>query len=167
MEKGKIIVIEGACDGMGKTTQYKMLIDHLRNDGQEIAYHHFPSYGTYQAIAVEKYLSGELGQTDELSPYFVTNLYATDRGITWFSNLKQLYEQGKIILLDRYTTSSLIYQSALIEGIEQKKKFVDYVIDFEYRKIGIKDPDNVLQLTKDIKDEVRARIFKNMLLNLE
>lgn len=146
MEKGKIIVIEGACDGMGKTTQYKMLIDHFRNDGQEIAYHHFPSYGTYQAIAVEKYLSGELGQPDELSPYFVTNLYATDRGITWFSNLKQLYEQGKIILLDRYTTSSLIYQSALIEGIEQKKKFVDYVIDFEYRKIGIKAPDNVIFL---------------------
>lgn len=29
MEKGKIIVIEGACDGMGKTTQYKMLIDHF------------------------------------------------------------------------------------------------------------------------------------------
>lgn len=146
MEKGKVIVIEGACDGMGKTTQYKMLIDHFQNDGQEIAHHHFPSYGTYQAVAIEKYLKGELGQPDELSPYFVNSLCATDRGITWFSNLKQQYEQGKVILLDRYTTSSLIYQSALIEGIEQKKKFVDYVLDFEYRKIGIKEPDNVIFL---------------------
>ena len=73
-------------------------------------------------------------------------MYATDRGVTWYTNLKQLYEQGKVILLYRYTTSSLIYQSALIEDIEQKKKFIDYVIDFEYRKIGIKEPNNVIFL---------------------
>ena len=47
MEKGKLIVIEGACDGIGKTTQYKLLCDHLIKDGQVITYHHFPSYGTY------------------------------------------------------------------------------------------------------------------------
>lgn len=47
MEKGKLIVIEGACDGIGKTTQYKLLCDHLKKDGQVITYHHFPSYGTY------------------------------------------------------------------------------------------------------------------------
>lgn len=58
----------------------------------------------------------------ELSPYFINSLYTTDRGITWYSNLKQLHEQGKVILLDRYTISSLIYQSALIEDIERKKK---------------------------------------------
>ena len=146
MEKGKLIVVEGACDGIGKTTQYEMLCNHLLNDGQEIANHHFPSYGTYQGAPVEKYLKGEFGQPSELSPYFVNSLYATDRGITWYTSLKQLYEQGKIILLDRYTTSSLIYQSALIEDIEQKKKFIDYVIDFEYNKIGIKKPDNVIFL---------------------
>ena len=32
--KGKIIVIEGACDGIGKTTQYQMLIDNLKNSGK-------------------------------------------------------------------------------------------------------------------------------------
>ena len=146
MEKGKLIVVEGACDGIGKTTQYEMLCNHFLNDGQEIANPHFPSYGTYQGAPVEKYLKGEFGQPNELSPYFINSLYATDRGVTWYTSLKQLYEQGKVILLDRYTTSSLIYQSALIEDIEQKKKFIDYVIDFEYRKIGIKEPDNVIFL---------------------
>ena len=34
MEKGKLIVIEGACDGIGKTTQYKLLCDHLKKDGK-------------------------------------------------------------------------------------------------------------------------------------
>ena len=73
-------------------------------------------------------------------------MYAIDRGVTWYTYLKQLYEQGKIILLDRYTTSSLIYQSALIEDISEKKKFIDYIIDFEYSKIGIKKPDCVIFL---------------------
>jgi dTMP kinase len=90
-------------------------------------------------------------------------LYAIDRGITWYTNLKQLYEQGKVILLDRYTTSSLIYQSALIEDIEQKKKFIDYVIDFEYHKIGIKEPDNVIFLSApfDLVTEMRNARIQN------
>lgn len=146
MEKGKLIVVEGACDGIGKTTQYNMLCEHLEKDGLEIANHHFPSYGTYQAVPVEKYLKGKFGDPKELSPYFINCLYATDRGVTWQTKLKQLYDEGKIILLDRYTTSSLIYQSALIEDIEEKKKFIDYVIDFEYNKIGIKEPDEVIFL---------------------
>lgn len=146
MEKGKLIVVEGACDGIGKSTQYKLLHEHLQKDGREVVNHHFPSYKTYQGAPVEKYLKGEYGQPSELSPYFINSLYAIDRGITWYTNLKNLYEQGKIVLLDRYTTSSLIYQSALIEDPEEKKKFIDYVTDFEYHKIGIKEPDTVIFL---------------------
>lgn len=146
MKKGNLIVVEGACDGIGKSTQFEMLCKHFQKDGQDIAHHHFPSYGTYQGAPVEKYLKGEYGQPSELSPYFINSLYANDRGITWHTNLKHLYEQGKIILLDRYTTSSLIYQSALIDDIDQRKKFIDYVVDFEYNKIGIKEPDNVIFL---------------------
>lgn len=146
MEKGKLIVIEGACDGIGKTTQYELLCKHLQDDGLEVANHHFPSYGTVQGAPVSKYLKGELGDPKELSPYFINSLYAIDRGITWYTDLKDLYEQGKIILLDRYTTSSLFYQSAFIDDIEQKKKFIDYVTDFEYHKIGIKEPDEVIFL---------------------
>lgn len=144
--KGKLIVVEGACDGIGKTTQYVMLRNHLKQEGKEIISHHFPSYNTYHGAPVEKYLSGEFGNPNELSPYFINSLYAIDRTITWLTTLKPAYEQGKVILLDRYTTSSLIYQSALIEDIEEKKKFIDYVIDFEYHKMGIQEPNNVIFL---------------------
>ena len=37
----------------------------------------------------------------------------------------------------------------------------------EAKLLKVATSDNVLGLPKDIKDEVRARIFKNMLLNLE
>lgn len=146
MEKGKLIVVEGACDGIGKTTQYDMLCKRLQSVGYSITNHHFPTYGEYQGIPVENYLKGEFGTPSELSPYFVNSLYAVDRAITWRQKLKPLYDQGELILLDRYTTSSLIYQSALMEDEEEKKAFVDYVTEFEYHKIGIKKPDSVIFL---------------------
>lgn len=157
MKEGKLIVVEGACDGIGKTTQYMLLNEHLQRDGKSIVTHHFPSYGTYQGKAVEMYLSGNYGQISELSPYFINSLYANDRSITWYTTLKQEFEQGKIVLLDRYTTSSLIYQSAQIEDISKKKDFINYVCDFEYEKLGLKRPDNVIFLHApfDLVTEIR------------
>ena len=168
MEKGRLIVVEGACDGIGKTTQYKMLKNRLTKDGESITSHHFPSYGTYHGAPVEKYLQGEFGGPSELSPYFVNSLYAVDRGVAWYKDLKKLYEQGNMILLDRYATSSLIYQSALIEDLDEKKRFIDYVTDFEYHKIGIKEPDNVIFLhaSFDLVTEIRnARMQNDGIIN--
>ncbi|CCY94252.1 thymidylate kinase [Firmicutes bacterium CAG:884] len=142
---GKLIVVEGACDGIGKSTQYTLLKERLIKDGNNVVSHHFPSYGEYQGVPVEKYLKGEFGNIEDLSPYFINNLYAVDRAITWHSYLKKEY-QNSIILLDRYTTSSLIYQSTLIDDIEKRKEFIDYVISFEYEKLGIKEPDLVIFL---------------------
>ena len=142
---GKLIVVEGACDGIGKSTQYTLLKERLIKDGNNVVSHQFPSYGEYQGVPVEKYLKGEFGNIEDLSPYFINNLYAVDRAITWHSYLKKEY-QNSIILLDRYTTSSLIYQSALIDDIEKRKEFIDYVISFEYEKLGIKEPDLVIFL---------------------
>lgn len=142
---GQLIVIEGASDGMGKTTQLERLKEHLESDGVRIASHHFPTYYSYQGQGVERYLSGEFGSPDDLSPYFVNSLFAYDRAITWRNKLKALYEKGRTILLDRYTTSSLIYQSAVLEG-QARRDFIDYVMDFEYNKLGIKQPDKVIFL---------------------
>lgn len=146
MNKGKLIVVEGACDGIGKSTQYELLYNSLIKDNFKVTKHHFPSYGTEEGAPVEKFLKGELGSPKGLSPYLVNSLYAVDRAITWQTILKPDYEQGNIILLDRYTTSSLIYQSATIEDIEEKKKFLDYVTDYEYNKLGIQKPDMVIFL---------------------
>ena len=148
--KGKLIVIEGVSDGIGKTTQFNLLRKRLLDENVKVESHHFPSYNTYQGKPVEEYLRGTFGRPDEISPYFVNSLYAVDRAITWNIDLKDKYERGDTILLDRYTTSSLIYQSTPIEDMEEKKKFLNYVTDFEYNKIGIKKPDKVIFLTADL-----------------
>ena len=43
----------------------------------------------------------------------------------------------------------------------------DIIEPKEAKLLKVATSDNVLQLDKDTKDKVRARIFKNMLLNLE
>ena len=163
MEKGKLIVVEGACDGIGKSTQFELLMKRLEEDGNEITSHHFPSYETFHGRPVEEYLHGTFGKPSELSPYFVNTLYAADRAMAWNLDLKKRFEEGKILVLDRYTTSSLIYQSALIEDIEERKKFIDYVCDFEYNKLGIRKPDNVIFLHApfDLVKEIRNARNKN------
>jgi len=143
---GKLVVMEGACDGIGKTTQFNMLYEKLSKEGDKIKSHHFPSYEEYQGKAVENYLKGDFGLPKDLSPYFVNSLYAVDRAITWYSSLKEKYDNGYTILLDRYNTSSIIYQSALIIDEAEKKRFIDFVIDYEENKIGIKKPDKVIFL---------------------
>lgn len=163
MKKGNLIVIEGSCDGIGKSTQYKLLRERLEKEGSEIVNHHFPSYGTYHGAPVEKYLNGEFGEISELSPYFITSLYANDRAIAWHSRLKKLYEEGKTILLDRYTTSSLMYQSALIGNKKEKEEFIKYVADFEYKKMQIQEPDLVIFLTApfDLVTQIRNKRKNN------
>lgn len=146
MKKGRLIVIEGASDGIGKSTQIERLQEHLKADGAKISTHHFPTYYSYQGKGVEKYLAGEYGKPNELSPYFINTLYAYDRTVTWRVKLKELYNKGRTILLDRYTTSSLIYQSSTISDKKAKKDFLDFVIDFEYNKLGIQKPDVVIFL---------------------
>jgi len=155
--RGKLFVVEGACDGIGKSTQYALLKERLENDGDKVFTHHFPSYETFHGEPVTRYLSGELGGVKDLSPYFINGLYAMDRGCAWQLYLRKEFEAGHIVLLDRYTTSSLIYQSALIEDIGAKKEFIDYVIDFEYQKVGLQKPDNVIFLHApfDVVTELR------------
>lgn len=147
---GKLIVIEGASDGIGKTTQFEILKERFISSGFSVSSHHFPSYGTYYGRLVEEYLKGSFGNPKDLSPYFVNSLYAVDRGVVWNNILKDKYLSGEVILLDRYTTSSLIYQSAFITDSEEKKEFLDYVTDFEYNKLGIKRPDKVIFLSADL-----------------
>ncbi len=156
---GKLIVLEGSCDGIGKSTQYEKLYERLTKEGYEVVSHHFPSYETTQGSGVESYLKGEYGDITTLSPYFINSLYAHDRAVTWYSELKKAYDSGKIILLDRYTTSSLIYQTANITSLEERSKVIKYLADFEYHKLLIKEPDLVIFLTMpfELANELRHK----------
>ena len=153
---GKLIVIEGVSDGVGKTTQVKELYNKLIKEGNEVVYYHFPSYGSVGASLVEEYLKGNLGKRDDIGPYAISSFFAMDRFYAYHNELKDALDSGKIVLLDRYTTSNLIYQGSLFER-EKKEEFLDYISDYEYNKLGLKKPDLVifLKLDKSIAKELR------------
>lgn len=150
MEKGKLIVIEGACDGIGKSTQFDLLRSRLESEGEIVISHHFPSYGEPQGKLAEDYLHGKMGDISDLSPYEINKFFAHDRNITWKEQLKPEYDKGSIILLDRYSTSTFIYQAATIEDKDERKTFIDKVSSYEYDELGIKVPDLVLFLQADL-----------------
>ena len=158
MKDNKLIVIEGACDGIGKTTQFELLKEHLEKDGVELVTHHFPTYETHQGALAQNYLKGDYGKPNKLSPYFINSLYAVDRAVTWNTKLQKEFLNGKTILLDRYTTSSLIYQTVSFEDLEEKKKFIDFVTDYEYEKLGIKKPDKVIFLYMPFELALKIRM---------
>ncbi|HOB26075.1 MAG TPA: deoxynucleoside kinase [Bacilli bacterium] len=146
MGAGKLLVLEGSCDGIGKTTQYNKLKERLVEDGETVVGHHFPSYNTIQGALVESYLKGEFGNIKDMSPYLINSFYACDRAVTWNNELKGHYEKGDTILLDRYTTSSLIYQASTIKDEKEKIEFIKYVIDYEYNRLRIQEPDDIIYL---------------------
>ena len=51
-------------------------------------------------------------------------------------------------MLDRYTTSNLIYQGSLFER-EKRDEFLNYITDYEYNRLGLKKPDLVIFLKLD------------------
>lgn len=163
MAEGRIIVVEGSCDGIGKTTQYNLLKDHLERDGEIVVSHHFPSYNTDQGKLVELYLSGELGKPNELSPYYINCLYAVDRAVTWHKELKASYEEGKTLVFDRHTSSSILYQASTIADLDERKRFIEFVCDFEYNKLGIKEPDNIIFLHApfEVIEDLRSKRTEN------
>ena len=78
--------------------------------------------------------------------YFINSLYAIDRAIVSKDKIMPALNEGRTVLLDRYTTSSVIYQAASLPEYA-KKDFIEYVMDFEYNRLGIKKPDIVIFLT--------------------
>lgn len=145
---GKLIVIEGVSDGVGKTTQIKELYNKFVNSGKEVIYHHFPSYGSVGSSLVEEYLKGNLGKREDIGPYAISSFYALDRFYAYHMELKDALNSGKIVLLDRYTTSNLIYQGSLFER-EKRDEFLNYITDYEYNRLGLKKPDLVIFLKLD------------------
>lgn len=143
---GKLFVIDGT-DGSGKQTQFEKLQNHLTED--KIAYKtvSFPNYESPSSSLVKMYLSGEFGDDPKsVSPYIASTFYAVDRYATYKKELEAYYEQGGIILADRYTTANMVHQAGKIEDEKEREKFIAWLFDLEFNLYGIPQPTEVFFL---------------------
>lgn len=155
--KGKLIVFEGT-DGSGKATQARMLCRRLEQEG--IAYREidFPRYGNPFAEPASRYLQGALGShPGDVNAYAASAFFAVDRYASYKEDWGRFYEEGGIVIANRYTTSNAVHQaSKLPEG--ERDAFVDWLFDLEYRRLGLPRPDLVIYL--DMPTEITEHMMR-------
>jgi len=144
-KKGILIVFEGT-DGSGKSTQFARLCQRLEEEGHSHRRLVFPQYGEESSALIRMYLRGDFGASPgDVNPYAAAAFYAVDRYASYKKLWEEEYQQGGLILADRYTTSNAVHQASKLSG-EEQRSYVRWLFDFEYTRMGLPCPDLVLYL---------------------
>ena len=155
--KQVMLVIEGL-DGSGKATQTQKLMERLETMGKDAVKVSFPNYEDDSSALVKMYLSGALGQAEEVNAYAASLFYTVDRYATFRKSYEQFWKQGHCIVADRYTTSNMFHQCTK-EPKENWDSYLSWLEDLEYEKVGLPRPTQVIYL--DVEPEVsRALLSK-------
>lgn len=143
---GKLFVIDGT-DGSGKQTQSSLLKERLQKDGIDFKSVSFPNYDSPSSSLVKMYLEGDFGENQkDVSPYIASTFYAADRYATYKKDFEEYYNNGGIIIADRYTTSNMIHQAGIIKDKREREKFLKWLWDFEFNLYGLPIPTEVIFL---------------------
>ena len=142
---GKLIVIEGT-DGSGKSTQFRLLTQRLENENIAFQKIVFPQYSEPSSALIRMYLGGEFGTNpSDVNAYAASSFFAIDRYASYKKVWGQWYEQGGLVVSDRYTTSNAVHQASK-EPEETRQDFLKWLYDFEYNRLGLPRPDLTLYL---------------------
>lgn len=158
---GRLIVFEGI-DGSGKSTQLKKCTDRLKREGKRFRRLSFPQYSEPSSALIKMYLGGEFGDDpDMVNPYAASTFFAVDRFASYAKDWREYYENGGLLITDRYTTSNAIHQGAKLSG-EDRISFFKWLYQLEFELMGLPRPDYVIYL--DIPAEIsRANMRKREL----
>ena len=142
---GKLIVIEGT-DGSGKSTQFAKLFQRLESEGVAFRRTVFPRYSEPSSALIRMYLGGDFGtDPNAVNAYAASAFYAVDRYASYKQDWGPWYENGGLILSDRYTTSNAVHQASK-EPVEHREDFLRWLYEFEYEKLALPRPDLTIYL---------------------
>lgn len=153
----RFLVIEGL-DGSGKSTQLKLLREHLEQKAVPYEYLHFPRLeeGVYGEL-IARFLRGEMGDNDQVDPYLVALIYAGDRADA-SSQIRQWMEEGKLVVMDRYVYSNIAFQCAKLADRDKQESLRDWILEFEFGHNKLPRPD--LNLYLNVPFEFTRRQLK-------
>lgn len=143
----KLIVVDGV-DSSGKETNTNYIYELLKASGENVIRISFPNYISPSSSLVKMYLQGDFGENpNDVSAYAASIFYAIDR----YASYKTLWSDfGGIIVADRYTTSNMVHQAAKIDDEKEKEKFLEWLEDLEFEKLGIPRPDKIIFLNMPV-----------------
>ena len=155
---GKLIVIEGT-DGSGKSTQFRLLTERISSEGRPFQKLVFPQYAEESSALIRMYLGGEFGsKPSDVNAYAASAFYAVDRYASYKKVWGNWYENGGLVLSDRYTTSNAVHQASK-EPEEARGAYLKWLYEFEYEKLGLPCPDLVIYL--DVPTDFTEKMMRS------
>ena len=155
---GKLIVLEGT-DGSGKSTQFRLMAQRLTDEKVEFRRLVFPRYENESSALIRMYLGGQFGtKPSDVNAYAASAFYAVDRYASYKQDWGKWYEDGGLILSDRYTTSNAVHQASKETG-ENQDAFLKWLYEFEYDKLGLPRPDLTIYL--DVPTDFTEKLMRN------
>ncbi len=155
---GKLIVIEGT-DGSGKSTQFRLLSEHLQRDSIQFKHLVFPRYSEESSALIRMYLGGQFGtKPSDVNAYAASAFYAVDRYASYKMDWGQWYEDGGLVLSDRYTTSNAVHQASKETGAA-RQAHLKWLYEFEYDKLGLPRPDLTIYL--DVPTDFTQKLLRS------
>src|SRR5574340_2847 len=155
--QGKLVVITGI-DGSGKTVQTKLLYERLLKEAYPAVTTDFPQYDkTFFADMIIKYLRGEFGNADAVSPYLASILYAGDR---WEckEQINNWLRDGKIIVSNRYVSDNMAHQGGKISSPAEREKFFRWLDKLEHHVFAI--PRSNLNILLYVPAEIACKLIE-------
>lgn len=141
-----LVVIEGI-DGSGKSTQVKLL-----SADRKIS---FPRYDKFFGKIIKIILRERWGR--KISPYLVSFLFAIDR-LMAKPLINGWLKEGKLVVIDRYTASSMAHQGAKLTGAA-RQKLIDWIDWLENKLFCLPQADRVIYL------KVPAEVTRKLMLS--
>ena len=155
---GKLIVIEGT-DGSGKSTQFKLLSQRLEQENHPFRKLVFPRYSEESSALIRMYLGGAFGTNpSDVNAYAASAFYAVDRYASYKQDWGAWYEEGGLIISDRYTTSNAVHQASK-EPEDRQAAFLQWLYEFEYDNLGLPKPDLVIYL--DVPTDFTEKMMRS------
>lgn len=159
MTKGKLIIIESGSDGSGKQTQTELLYNKLLSEGYKVKKITFPDYESPACMPVKMYLNGDFGTNpNDVNAYASSTFFAIDRFASFKQHWSDFYNEGGIILSDRYTTSNMVHQAVKMDD-DEKEAYLNWLTDLEFNKYGLPVPDGVIFL--DVAPHVSQKLMEH------
>ena len=154
--KGGLIVIDGI-DGSGKATQAGLLVKRLKKAGVSVRTMDFPQYeNNFFGEFIGECLRGKCGDFSRIDPRIASVLYAADR-FESSEKIRQWMRKGCTVVLDRYVSSNQIHQGGKIQGVSERKKFLEWLEKMEYGVFRLPKPDTVFFL--DVPVSVTGKLL--------
>jgi len=142
--EGVFVVVEGI-DGAGTETQSKLLLDYLKKKGHPVERICYPDYDQPLGRLIHEYLHRKY----DFSPEAQVMLYAADM-VKDRDKINRWLDKGRIVIADRYITSTIAYQGFRGFPVEKIVKLAEL--------FGLPRPDFVAYLKVSAEASIKRKL---------